>query len=293
MEKSNIKIRLKGHETFILREGWINKGLHAVAENDHVFSENSGADALGVGTNMAKAIRYWLMVGGFIEDSTKRSVGLSEIGEEIYKNDPYLEDDFALWIFHCNLVCNPAKATSWYLFFNCFELEEFNKDEMFLLLKRLVLQYAGVDEISERSLNDDCTAILSMYTKEKIKDYDPEDKKISPFSRFGLLKKEGNKYRKQQAHMDYLDAKVVLYLIAQYFEKNACNSVSIDDLLKKKELPGKVLQLKRVNLNEYLDQLSDEGFITVNRTAGLDMVYQKTKMAPLAVVKEYYKNMNG
>lgn len=35
------------------------KGLNAVHENPTVFSENSGADALGVGTNMAKSIRYW------------------------------------------------------------------------------------------------------------------------------------------------------------------------------------------------------------------------------------------
>ena len=52
--------RLKGHESFTLREGWLTKGLNAVHENPRVFSENSGADALGVGTNMAKSIRYWM-----------------------------------------------------------------------------------------------------------------------------------------------------------------------------------------------------------------------------------------
>ena len=51
-------IKLKGHETFALREGWLNKGLAKVDANPKVFSENYGADALGVGSNMAKAIRY-------------------------------------------------------------------------------------------------------------------------------------------------------------------------------------------------------------------------------------------
>ena len=41
------KIRLKGHETFILREGWLTKGLAAVEKDGTVFSKNSGADALG------------------------------------------------------------------------------------------------------------------------------------------------------------------------------------------------------------------------------------------------------
>ena len=55
-EQTVRKIRLKGHETFILREGWLAKGLKAVSDNPKVFSEYAGADALGVGTNMAKAI---------------------------------------------------------------------------------------------------------------------------------------------------------------------------------------------------------------------------------------------
>ena len=40
-------IKLKGHETFTIREGWLDKGLKAVSDNGKVFSENYGADALG------------------------------------------------------------------------------------------------------------------------------------------------------------------------------------------------------------------------------------------------------
>ena len=47
------KIRLKGHETFILREGWLTKGLAAAEKDGMVFSKNSGADSLGVVTNIA------------------------------------------------------------------------------------------------------------------------------------------------------------------------------------------------------------------------------------------------
>ena len=33
------KYRFKGHESFILREGWLNKGLYEVDRNPKVFSE--------------------------------------------------------------------------------------------------------------------------------------------------------------------------------------------------------------------------------------------------------------
>ena len=48
-------IKLKGHETFAIREGWLSKGLIEVDKNEKVFSKNFGADTLGVGSNMAKA----------------------------------------------------------------------------------------------------------------------------------------------------------------------------------------------------------------------------------------------
>ena len=85
-------IKLKGHETFALREGWLNKGLAKVDANPKVFSENYGADALGVGSNMAKAIRYWLKAGKFMEEPPKEGAKLTDIGQIIFKEDKYLED---------------------------------------------------------------------------------------------------------------------------------------------------------------------------------------------------------
>lgn len=84
--------RLKGHESFVLREGWLTKGLKVVHDNPRVFSENSGADALGVGTNMAKSIRYWLRTAKLTEESQREGVKLTQCGNLIFKNDPYFED---------------------------------------------------------------------------------------------------------------------------------------------------------------------------------------------------------
>ena len=82
------KYRFKGHESFILREGWLNKGLYEVDRNPKVFSENYGADALGVGPNMAKAIRYWLRAAELVTDSPKTGVMLTAIGQLILAHDP-------------------------------------------------------------------------------------------------------------------------------------------------------------------------------------------------------------
>lgn len=70
------KYRLKGHESFILREGWLTKGIQAVEKDSGVFSKNAGADALGVGTNMAKSIRYWMKTAGVTMDVPQKEFSL-------------------------------------------------------------------------------------------------------------------------------------------------------------------------------------------------------------------------
>ena len=292
MSQEKIKIRLKGHETFILREGWVTKGLYAVQNDTGVFGKNYGADALGVGTNMAKAIRYWLKESGLTVEPPRQGVHLSDLGRMVLQYDPYLEDDFTLWLIHVNLCRKLHTVTSWYLFFNTLPAKDFTKEELCGLLTEQIQIQTGNMEPPARSVTDDCSALLAMYTREHLADYDPEDKKISPFARLGLIKKDGTRYHKAQPDRDLLDPLVVFYLIQQYFHQTKRNSVSIADLLKQPELPGRLLNLKRTLLNEYLDQLADEGLLIVNRTAGLDMVYQNSSLSTTEVAEHYYNGRN-
>ena len=60
MADEKIKIRLQGHEKFVLREGWLNKGITQVKENPVVFLGKDAPDVFGIGNNMVKSLRYWL-----------------------------------------------------------------------------------------------------------------------------------------------------------------------------------------------------------------------------------------
>lgn len=75
------------------------------------------------------------------------------------------------------------------------------------------------------------------------------------------------------------------------WEENKTNSISIASLLEDAKGPGKVLQLKRAALNEYLDKLDNYGYIRLNRTAGLDMVYKNEEKdwGPYEVAELYYE----
>ena len=288
MEKK--KYRLKGHDSFVLRDGWITKGLYAVYKNPRVFEGNYGADELGVGTNMAKAIRYWLKTAGLTKESSYRGVELTEFGKTVFDYDLYIEDVFTLWIIHSNIVSNYENATSWNLFFNRMRFSSlFSREDAQLYLKRILVELTGDENLSERSIKDDCAAIISMYSRGCSPSDDPEDKRTSPFDELGLVAKQGNLYMKHKPSFDKLDKMVVLSLFVD--ELNSSGSMAIDCLVDGENMPGRILNLNRIAVNNYLDRLQHDGFVVVNRTAGLDIVYPGScrTMRRIDVIKEYYK----
>lgn len=283
------KYKLKGHETFVIREGWIAKGIHAVKENEKVFSEHMGADMLGVGTNMAKSIRYWLKATGLTQERLGKGAKLTELGEVIYQLDPYIEENFTLWCLHVNLATNQELATSWYLFFNQFLLEEFKKEEVYAFMEHALGSYIGEQAFSEKSMQADCNAILAMYGKEQEGKSDPEDKKICPLSKLGLLHRNGNKYKRLQPDLSRFPVEIVWYLMQLCWQEE--QSVSIEQFYEGTNGVKKILGLAPSVYQECLDVLQRQECITINRTSGLDMIYKNKSESSQQVAKRFYETM--
>ena len=255
-------IRLKGHEKFHLREGWITKGLYGVSKNPKIFTGNEGPDQLGVGTNMVKSIKYWMLAMGLISEEQRNGAELTELGKMILEYDAFLEDDLSLWLLHSFIAKNAFRSTVWYLFFNKCQAEEFTKEELFAVLKKELIAYAETDLFPESSLRDDIDVMLNMYSKDIVND-DPEDKNKCPLASLKLIRKEHDVYCRQQPDMRHFRDEIILYELGQIFEKES--SVSIDDVA---ELAANIYHLSRVAVNSILDRLDNAGYITVNRTAG-------------------------
>ena len=129
-----------------------------------------------------------------------------------------------------------------------------------------------------------------MYNATDVEE-DPEESLSCPMAELGLIKKSANKkgtYIKMPPVRELLDKMAVLYVILDNI-KEGKESVGIDSLINDANNIGKVFNLDRVLINEYLDQLRVSGFITLNRTAGLDMVYVNTDKAPEDIMREYYE----
>ena len=126
-------MKFRAHDTFFIRKGWLNKGLRNVNINPGVFMGAIGnpMDVLGIGANMVKALRYWLQA---VKLTTEPAAGrkeqtLTEFGNVIFSNDPYIEEIGTLWLLHYQLATNKEDATAWYYFFNEFKQTEFCKED--------------------------------------------------------------------------------------------------------------------------------------------------------------------
>ena len=285
------KYKLKGHESFILREGWLTKGLRGVNEDSKLFAKKYCADTLGVGTNMAKSIRYWLKTAGLICEAGSKGVFLTDIGKIILDYDMYFEDIFTTWIVHSNIVSNYNMATIWNIFFNDVDLNsDFTKDEMGYISKRILIQNIEDANFSEKSLLDDCSTLLAMYANRNDTNNDPEDMRSSPLSELGLIVRVGDRYKKERPKVNKINPLVILYIFIDELNENG--SLHIDYITDGFNMPGKVLNLNRIMVNDFLNDLQKEEYIRVDRTAGLDMVYadgckDKNKVD---VLKMYYED---
>ena len=63
-------MKFRGHETFFIRKGWLNKGIKNVKKMPGLFSDRSvnPMDVLGIGSVMVKSLRYWLQATGLTEE---------------------------------------------------------------------------------------------------------------------------------------------------------------------------------------------------------------------------------
>ena len=289
MEKTKVKYRLQGHEKFPLREGWINKGLMEVDSDEMIFLSKEAPDEFGIGNNMVKSLRYWMRALGLFESDTARGSILSQEGRMILNHDPYLEDIFSLWVMHSYIAKNKDEATTWYLYFNHCDAEILSKDQIEHILSRELIKYVGNDDFSDKSLKNDVDVLLNMYSKDKGL-IDPEEKNVSPFSQLGLIKKVENQYVKTSPDLRNISEWVVLYELSQLMEGK--DSISIEQVSNGEFSLSAIYHLGSVTINSFLDKLDALGYIRVDRTAGLDMIYRLNEFSKESVIEDYFGRLD-
>lgn len=302
-------MKFRAHDTFYIRKGWLSKGMRNVINAPDVFVSrtNNPMDVLGIGANMVKALRYWMVAVGLTKEAVtgQRVQTPTPIGTIINENDPYFEETGTLWLLHYMLVrdneATKTEATAWWYFFNEFKTTEFTRDDFLLQISKF-LRNSDEGEKPVRTIEDDFNCIINTYVSrmksnpEKVK---PESNIDCPLGELGLIdivgtEKGGGRqkiYRKSAPKKDMLHPLILLAVLID--QAHGEKEIRISSIQNENGNAGKAFNLDIISLTSLLYKIELLGYIKVNRTAGLDVINILTDWSFLDCVREYYKVING
>jgi hypothetical protein len=283
------------HESFHIREGWLPKGLTAVQHDPRALRREEAPIRLGLGRNMIRALRFWLLATGLTEQDWEGHLVqvLTPFGSLVSKYDYYLEDEGTLWLIHYHLACSEDGATAWYWFFNHFAYASFEKELFIEELGQWALNQEDREPIARRTLERDFRVLVRTYLPSKRK-RSPEDRMESPLTELGLLAAtDDERYRKVHPATAHLHPLVVLYVLLQQAPGKARmeHNIGLTQALREPMSVGRVFNLGTAGLMEILNRLSVQYpsyRVSLARTAGLDRL-NLPSVEPLVVLENYYE----
>lgn len=293
-------MKFRAHDTFFIRKGWLSKGMKYVHAKPDVFVDKAEnpMDVLGIGSNMVKALRYWLQTVGLTKEpnSGRRTQSFTDLGKAIFENDRFIEETGTLFLLQYKLASNKEDATAWYYFFNEFAMSEFTKEDFVAGLQNYVLMSDSNASVAIRSLNDDFTCIINTYLPKHrtgSTKASPENNIDCPFGDLGLvdvLSKTRRTYKKTIPSVASIDPWVALAVIQDQAKGRA--EIGLNELLTAPCNIGKVFNLDAISMLDLLRVVEKLGELKIIRTAGLDIIRILSDKDFQACVDMYYSSLD-
>lgn len=300
----NLKYKFSGHQTFVFRYGWLEKGVRGVDECATLFSEEDALVRLGVGKNMVSSIRHWCQVTQLVESdpdvegNAGRYLRVTDIARRLLLEDgwdPFLEDDASLWLIHWLIVSNPEIGTAWKLLFSRFVRPDFTRRE----LVDFVASFAEKEslKVGERVIARDVDCLVRTYAigSNGKKQLSPEETFDCPLLQLNLVQAspDGELYRFAIGPKPSLPAPIFAFAFSEYFERVSgnTNTLNVQKCLYGEGSPGQAFKLDENSLIEYIEEL--EGTtgraMMLDETAGLKQIYRRRAFDPMRILNNYYR----
>lgn len=256
-------LKFSGHESFVIRYGWLPKLYDAVTASADVFSSDERAIlTLGLGRNMVKSIRFWGDALGLTEQAGRQVVttGLAKrLLDPATGRDPYLEDVDSLWRLHW-LLTTRARLGAWSTFF-------LDMRDAIVPRQRLVTAVTGRAEAAGSRISPNTAGA---HVDILVRSYDagrsdgvtvPEDALGCPLQELDLVREESvlgtPTLRLSRGPKPTLGIPAFAFAVHDFWTGTSPGSsaVSLRSLMLSRRSPGMVFALDEAGLHERLDAL--------------------------------------
>lgn len=135
--------RYSGHETFPCRYAWLPKAFAAIEANHDAFADDEKAMIrLGVGKNMVRAIRFWMVEMSVGQKHTGGGYEPSDFAKAVFNRkkgiDPFLQDMRTLWLLHWKLATHSVDEPlfAWEFLINQWQSPEISRSSVLQAFRR-------------------------------------------------------------------------------------------------------------------------------------------------------------
>lgn len=256
-------LKFSGHESFVIRYGWLPKLHDAVTASPDVFSSDERAIlTLGLGRNMVKSIRFWGDALGLTEQSGRQVIATplaKRLLDPATGRDPYLEDVDSLWRLHW-LLATRARLGAWSTLF-------LDLRDAVIPRHRLVTAVTGQAEALGSRISP---GTASAHVDILVRSYDagrtegvpvPEDALGCPLQELDLVREESvlgtPTLRLSRGPKPTLGVPAFAFAVHDFWTGTAPGSdaVSLRSLMLSRRSPGMVFVLDESGLHERLGAL--------------------------------------
>lgn len=252
-----------GHESFACRYGWLPKLYEAVQQDEELFTtEERAILALGLGSNMVKAIRFWGQVFGLLR--VQRGLARNtELARRLLDTDtgidPYLEDPGSLWRLHW-IVTAHAGLGAWVTTFLELQDAQITRDRLIDIVRNRAVAARG--SATQRTATNHVDILLRTYDWARFEATTPgEDASGCPFQELHLIETTAVNGQAlvsvKRGPKPLLDIGAFAFALNDYWQGTApaSQSLSVRSLLVDRRSPGVVYRLDEGSLLAYLEEL--------------------------------------
>ncbi len=317
MQGSMKQYKFSGHDTFVLRHGWLKKIYDRLRELKFELGQGEGTASIpasvlfeperamsefGVGKNMVRAMRYWAQATNFFTITEEENVNATKLGHLILGDsskregcglDPYFQNPATLWVSHWEIATNNRLCTAWDFAFSTFARTMFTKEA--LVLGLVVEADDRKWKVAAGSVEKDITCILHMYCPDPktSKGAFREEGLESPLAELGLIWKDvaNGGYRFEMGPKPSLDPQVLYYAIASYAAGRKTKLLSLDDIFYEPGAPGRVFKLDENSMCSLLEMAADitAGALEWQETGPLrQLKLNENLQEPIELLREAY-----
>lgn len=258
------------HQSFYIKNNWINKGIKAIQGDPAVFSSIENFKNLGIGKNMFMALKYWLQALNIVNVNFE----LTDFGNYILNYDLSCNDNFTLNLLHYFLVLNePVNdveiSDTFYYVFNKHDFKSFSKDE--LLDSLINYDHDNGKNTSVKTLSRDIDCLIQTYTK--LDKSHPEDLNFSVLAKLQLFKKQKEYITRVPLRFEKISKDAMYYVILNMKTNNTNRSLTVDELEYEEMSLGRVFHLTRTDIINLIEEMIADGYsLVITRTHNLDTI---------------------